>query len=325
MKARVYIYGLCNVFYDGYYIQGIKEVFNNYEFNIDKFPVLNSGVFAFIVEYENGIKKVVIDSKDSTKIDLEAFKWCDVYGKVNYCNETLRGFNKKIIAIGPSFGIKIWTLTQTFYYLVFNLIKFRNRILNKKEYAANYWRQYKRLRLKMYDYTNSSTNEVFFMNSIWKNENVTNKNRALFMESCKKNADILFEGGFAARNNGDNLGFDDKIYSKKIPLTLYIEKTKRSALVFNTPAVLNCHGWKLAEFLSLGKAIISTSHHNELPKELENNKHLIYANNQQEIEEAIDMLIKDQKIKKRLEFESRNYFDDHLAPDKVIQKLILSI
>lgn len=326
MKTKVYVYGLSNVFYDGYYIQGIKEVFKNYEFNIDKFPAFENGVFAFIVENENITKKIVVDSKDSNKIDSAAFDWCDVYGKVNYNKESLLSCNKeKIIPIGPSFGIKIWTLAQTFYCFTFNFIRFRNHILNKKEFAANYWRQYKRLRLNAYCFTNSSVNKIFFLNSIWKRESATNTNRALFIQNCKKNADVSFEGGFAARSNGDNLGFDDMIYSKKIPLKLYIQKIKKSALVFNTPAVLNCHGWKLGEFLALGKAIISTSHYNELPKELKHDKHLIYANNQQEIEQAINRLIKDPKIKKRLEFQSRNYFNEFLAPVKVIQKLIACV
>lgn len=323
MKPKIYVYGLCDVFYDGYYIQGIKELYKNFEFNVSKFPKFSDQTFAFIIESDNYSKKIIIDSKDSNQINLTELEWSDVYGKVNYNLDSLldKG-HEKIVAIGPSFGVKIWGLFETLYYLTFNFIRFRHPALNKREFAANYWRQYKRSRLKDYNLIQSSINEVFFLNSIWKKESETNKNRALFIETCKNNKDINFEGGFAARHNGDNLGFDDLVYSEIIPLKMYIKKIKNSAFVFNTPAVLSCHGWKLAEFLALGKAIISTSHYNELPEVLLNEKHLMYVKSQSEINIVIKKLITDISFKRKLELESRKYFDTYLTPIKVITKLI---
>ncbi|MNL32117.1 hypothetical protein D3C87_1539470 [compost metagenome] len=209
--------------------------------------------------------------------------------------------------------------------MAINYIRFKDVISNKREFVANYWRQYKRLRLKKYKTSQSSTNDVFFINSIWKQEAETNNNRALFIESCKNNSNIHFEGGFASRNDGDNLGFDDLIYSEKIPFKVYLKKIKNSAFVFNTPAVLSCHGWKLAEFLALGKGIISTSHYNKLPADLLNNEHLIYADNRDDIANAIRKMLSDINFKRKLEFESRKYFDEYLAPKKVITRLIQNI
>ena len=37
----------------------------------------------------------------------------------------------------------------------------------------------------------------------------------------------------------------------------YLRGTRRSAVVFNTPSVCQCHGWKLAEYLAMGKATVS--------------------------------------------------------------------
>ncbi|KDN56038.1 glycosyltransferase [Flavobacterium seoulense] len=322
-KTKVYIYGLCNVFYDGYYILGLKAVYGNFEFNISKFPNFNQGTFAVIIEDNNELKNIIIDSRDSNEIDTNWLEWCDIYGKINYNKEKLFVTNEnKIIAIGPSFGIKIWDLFYTLYYLILNFFRFKNTISNKKEFIANYWRQYKRFRIDCYTPSISSENGVFFISSIWKKEEVTNKNRALFIECCKSNLNINFEGGFAARTDGDNLGFEKYVYSKKIHLKLYIKKIKNSAFVFNTPAVLNCHGWKLAEYLALGKAIISTSHINTLPNDLINGKHLIYADSANKIKLATEELIMDRNLKFKLEFNSRKYFEKYLAPRVVVQKLI---
>lgn len=326
MKSKVYIYGLCNVFYDGYYILGIKEVFGNFEFNISKFPNLKQGTFAVIIENDNGSKKIIIDSTDSNTADKLGIEWCDVYGKVNYKEEFLTKTEaEKIVEIGPSFGIKIWNGFTSARYLALNFLRFKSKVTDKREFVANYWRQYRRFRLKEYLPATSSKNVVFFISSIWKNEILTNKNRALFIECCKSNKDIHFEGGFAARTDGNNLSFDHLVFSKKVSLKIYIQKTKKSAITYNTPAVLSCHGWKLGEFLALGKAIISTPHFNKLPAELIDNKHLIYANGEQEITSAIKKIVADDELKSKLEFNSRMYFDNYLAPKKVIERLINKI
>lgn len=323
MKSKIYIYGLCNVFYDGYYIQGLRQIYGQLEFNVSKFPKFDQGTFAFIIENKKQSLKVIIDSEDSSVINTSQLEWSDRYGKVNYNTTTIPFENQsKILAIGPSFGIQIWNLIQTIYYGSFNFITFRSSITNKKEFLANYWRQFKRLRLKKYKPSKSSSNEVFSLNSIWKLENETNQKRALFINTCKSKDNLKFEGGFAARSNGDNLSFENLVYSKKIPLKIYLKKIKNSAFVFNTPAVVSCHGWKLAEFLALGKAIISTSHFNVMPSDLQNNIHVLYADDESQLLDKIDKLINNEDLKRNLEMGSRLYFDEYLAPEKVIKRLV---
>ncbi|MBF4465638.1 glycosyltransferase [Flavobacterium sp. LC2016-12] len=328
MKSKVYVFGLCDVFYDSYYIKGLYELFGTIEYNISKFSGLNQGTFAFIIEDGNNApKKIIIDSKDSDRVDEFALNWCSVYGKVNYNPANLKFENvNKIRPIGPSFGIRIWNFFEMFYYLVLNFFRFKKSISNKREFIANYWRQYKRFSLKKYENKiASSKNEVFFMNSLWKQEPETNKNRAMFIKVCKDSTKVHFEGGFAARKNGNNFGYENFVYSKRISLGLYLKKNKQSAFVFNTPAVLSCHGWKLAEFLALGKAIISTPHYNRMPADLINGKHVIYVSDPDQLKEAIEKLVSDIDYKKSLEKQSREYFDHYLAPKKVISRLLENV
>jgi glycosyltransferase involved in cell wall biosynthesis len=321
--TKVYIYGLCNVYYDSFYIQGIKEIFPEIEFNVSKFPDFDQGTFAFIIAKDGYETKIIIDSRDTNEIDFETFYWCDKYGKVNYNKELipLEGQNK-IIAIGPSFGIKIWNLFETTFFAIYHLIKFNAKIRNKREFIANYWRQYKRFPLGHYFPLNSKKNDVFFMSSIWKKENVTNNFRATFIKACIEDENLNFEGGFAPRKDGNNIGYDSLLYPKRILLKRYLSKTKNSAFVFNTPAVLSCHGWKLAEFLALGKAIISTPHKNSMPEPLEDNVHLVYVENIEDIEKRIKILVSDLVFKRKLEINSRDYFMRNLEPKVVINKLL---
>ena len=323
-NTKIYIYGLCNVFYDSYYIQGIKEIFSEIEYNVSRFPKLNQGTFAFIALGNGKEIKIIIDSRDTSEIDLKALDWCDRYGKVNYNLDVLISLDDKdkIIAIGPSFGIKIWNFVETVFFAFFHLVKFKSKINNKREFVANYWRQYKRLPLKDYFLSDSKNDTVFFISSIWKKEAATNNFRALFMKECIKNKDLNFEGGFAPRNDGNNLNYDSLVYRERVLLKNYLSKIKDSTFVFNTPAVLSCHGWKLAEFLALGKAIISTPHKNKMPELLEGNLHLVYVENSDDIKEKIKILLEDSALKRKLEINARDYFERNLEPKVVINKLL---
>lgn len=322
-KTKVYIYGLCNVYYDSYYILGLKEIFHEIEFNVSKFPDFQQGTFACVVCENGNETKIIIDSRDSNEIDIVSLNWCDKYGKVNLNLSTIPSDLKdKIIAIGPSFGIKIWSFTTTIYLSIINFFRFKKNIIDRRDFLANYWRQYKRKPLTDYFPKNNTKRDVFFIGTIWSKEKSTNNFRALFIKSCLMNERINFEGGFAPRNDRNNMGFDDLVYPNRLQLKAYLSKTKDSAFVFNTPAVLSCHGWKLAEFLAMGKAIISTPHVNILPELLIDNYHVLYASNTFEINEKIKLLLDDNTLKTYLQINSRDYFEKNLKPSVVISKLL---
>ena len=71
-------------------------------------------------------------------------------------------------------------------------------------------------------------------------------------------SDIRFEGGFRPRQNHDVTGYEEFTVPGSFGMREYMDKTKQSMLAFSTPAVHDCFGWILGEYLALGKAIIST-------------------------------------------------------------------
>lgn len=325
MNKKIYVYALCDVFYDSFYLKGIQEVFSFYTFNIDKFPKFRQGTFAVLILDANSCIKLIIDSRDTNEYNEDELNWCDVYGKVNYNHSCIpKKYREKIRPIGPSFGIKIWNFPITMLKCINNYLKFRKHILNKREFLANYWRQYNRLSIDFYQYSPSLNQYVFFTGSIWKREPVTNEARATFIKACNNINKIVFEGGFAPRKDGNNLDFGNLVVTKRYGLLEYIQKIKLSAMVFNTPAVLSCHGWKLGEFLALGKAIITTNHLNALPAKLEDNIHVVYVNFNETIADKINLILKDENLKAILEKNSKQYFNEYLAPKKVIERLLIN-
>ena len=323
---KILIYSPVDVFYYSFYIEGLYRLYGrkNVSFSISGFPAFAPRIFAARITENGRESKVVIDALDTSTIYDQPLEWCDVYGKVNYNLASLPLENqKKILAVGPSFGVKLWSFPRTIIFAISNYLKSRERLHNKKYFFTSYSRQFKRLPLEVYEKNYQiRTNYIYFISSLWEKEMHTNRSRALFIEACKGLNEIDFEGGFAPRSDHKTLGFSVLI-AERIPPKRYIRKIKKSFAVFNTPAVQGCHGWKLAEFLALGKAVISTGLNNVLPAPLENRKHLHFVSSTtEEIEKALKELLENTEYRKELERNSRHYFFEHLAPVKVIKKLL---
>jgi len=322
---KVFISASCDMHYGSFYIYGLYQLYGkkNVKFSSQYFKAFkhNNHFLAFIIKENNNIKKVIIDFTDSKLIDESALDWSDVYGKINL-DDNVR-VHPKIMAIGPSFGIRIYSLYETIWLASSNFLRSYNNIPNKRKFFSDYKAQYKRPQLAHYSYKPSESNFVFFMSSLWKQDIKTNKFRANFIQSCKANKSVDFEGGFAPRTKNDVKGYEELTCLGRIVMQDYLKKTKLSALVFNTPAVKECHGWKLAEYLCLGKAIISTPMERALPKELEDKVHLLFTKGStDDITEKVNAIISNVVLRQQLEDNAQTYFENHLAPRQVITKLV---
>lgn len=329
---KIIISPVFDAFYYSFYLQGVHDAFPDHgiSFSVQPFPSFTEKCLAFIISDGTTANNIIIDCTDGSEIRPKELAWCDIYGKVNLNLADLPNENAgKVVPIGPSFGINIWSPLKSWYLSCGNLIKAFNKISNSKEHIANYRRQYK-YRLPISSFSPSEVSQsdyIFHLSSLWKNDPVTNSNRALFIDVCRQLSDtssLTFEGGFAPLLPGHPVsGFDGMVHERRYPLSEWMEKTRRSCVVFNTPAVYSCHGWKLPEYLALGKAIISTPLARELPAPLIHGQHIHYVEaDQDEIKSAIDRISSDHEYRQNLEHNARAYFDEHLRPDRVIKRLV---
>lgn len=340
-KYKVYLDPSSNITYSSYYIKGLYELFGkkSVRFSADYFPDLNKrqddysydAYMAFVIIH-NGMKsKVIIDFGDDSPVRENAYQWCDIYAKVNYNPaKTSVQFKDKIHSIPPGFGIKIWNIFEALYFSFFNLIqlKFKPQIplIN---YFRSYLSQFKQLPLKHFTTEKSSRskneNNVFFVSSLWPHANCimgTNVYRKLFIESCLRSG-VNFEGGFwvSDSNHPQFQEFKHLTFNNRYTLPDYIEKTKKSTLVFNTPAVHNCHGWKLGQFLAMNKAIISTPFQNKMPEDLVHGENIHFVKNEQELDAAVDKIISDKDYREKLEKGAKQYYLKYVTPVSVITQI----
>jgi hypothetical protein len=338
---KVFIDPSCKVSYSSFYIHGLYEVFGkeNISFSAKYFKELkrkadshaHDHYLAFVIIGQNVRPvKIIVDFRDKPSIKENAYEWSDKYAKINYNDKlTDKRFLKKVILIPPGFGIKIWNLWETLYYGFSNYIKsFFILRISLRKYLEDYAIQYKRPVLN--DFFSPSTLPdnfrrpyVYFNSRLWFQQNCiegTNLNRKDFVEHCKA-MNCTFEGGFFASADHSQYEEFKNIIARKDDTKTYFEKTKLSTLVFNTPTVHNCHGWKLAEFLAMGKAIISTPFSNMLPVDLEHGKNIHFISDPKELKSAIELLFSNDDYKESLEAGAKEYYLNYVNPTSVIKNI----
>lgn len=334
--------------YSSYYILGLRRLFGESAIIYDVGPFLsmdypstkeyNSGM---PVVFDDGEKqyKLFIDFEDLPKIEADRYEWCDVYAKFNTAFGDVDKY-PKLFVIGPAFGVTLDSKFKVLLDYVNHYIKARKyTAISAKLYLRDYVYSFVRRR-NIEDYEKPveiRPNYIFHASTLWYNEfawTCTNKYRGEFLKACQK-AGVEIEGGLfylgenpAVLREMPDYGrykteYKDFIYESRLSMDDFIRKTKESFVVFNTPAVCGCHGWKLAEYLCMGKAIISTPLTREMPGEgLIHGKNVHFVDSTEEIYDAVVRIREDIAYRQQLERGAREYYEQYLAPEVVINRIL---
>ena len=319
----------CDALYAQYYILGAGMIAG--------FPhvIFDSGPFTafkhtrdyvpMIIETAQGDRRqIVIDFGDTPTFRKELYAWADVYAKVNLTPETQQT-HEKMMPIGPaSIGIRLYPKWMTPWVAIRRYMSASGRIPSAAEFFASYKAGLRRLTFDGYrEALRARPDYVHFVSTLWKDDRVANDFRVNFMEAIRQVPGLIFEGGFVPRADGQTLGYDAYIGPDFEPLEVYRRKIGRSFVVFNTPAVKKCHGWKLPEFLAWGKAIISTPPVRMFPEPLEDGVHwLLTDGTVDHMVACIQRLQDEPELYDSLQINARDYFDRCLRPDVVMRRII---
>lgn len=334
----------CKINYASYYLYGLYQIFSKkiikfkkLEYQISTRQELHAG-FGMLVRYNDGTSvKIFIDTNDPNTIYENFYNWCDVYGKINLSESDQN--KPKVYAIGPSFGVKLWGPIKTIFLSFLNYTKV---IYTKDPYKVSfitYIKDYiytfvRRSNFKEYTAERiENPNYVFAMNTLWYDNvsmQTTNKYRGEFINICK-NVFEKYDVGLFYIPGAENefppyqqykKEFKDILIDKRIGMKDYLKGTRLSSIVFNTPSVCQCHGWKLAEYLAMGKAIISTPLSNVMPGDFKNGEHYICCNDVDSMEQMIRALHDDETMRNELKCNAKKYFEEYLSPHAVINRIL---
>lgn len=351
MGIKVFVDPLMFPWAESFYYQGLLDLFGkqNVEFNPSYFVDIPNNparpnTFNFIIWESDKTTRYAIDWFDANTINNKhAYDWCDVYGKVNlnWSVTPLSEFGK-LVPVPPSMGIKCHSLSGAICDLVSNCSK--AGILLKKDfvrYARYYYREYNRLPLDSYQYNPDLVQNgyVFFLNTLWYNANWNDNDERLntprynIMKYVNELPFVDFDGGFVAHNkrnvkNGyesSDYKYGDFVVHRRVKATEYMNKLTKSFVALNTGGVVSCFGWKLAEYLAKGKAIVSLPFVNNLAVPLEHGKNIHFVEcDRDSIQSALIYIYENQDYRMELERGSRLYWETYCKPSVVIYNLMNS-
>ena len=330
--------------YASFYIQGLIDLFGRQRIRITAqgFPDWESGAervsfdhyFSFILEGDTGqVLKVVVDYRDKTNFSVPALDWCDCYGKVNLKTGSAEfqalssPLREKIQPIGPGFGVRVWALGKSLMTAITCLTAARHFDTRPslRQVASGFHWQIKRPRLADYAVAPGSHGYVFHASSLYAsqaNGESTNRLRATFVRAARQSG-AVFEGGLVATKASPvPKEFRDVLAERYFPARDYMRRTERSAIVFSTPAVWGCLGWKLGEYLAMGKAIISTPIEHDLPAPLRHGEHIHIVRDEPEMLSAVRALLGNEDLRLTIAANARAYYEKHLSPERVLERLV---
>jgi glycosyltransferase involved in cell wall biosynthesis len=251
---------------------------------------------------------------------------------VNHDPSLLRnGETERVVPLGPSFGVRDWGGLLHTCQDMWRILRGGGGVFatDGSRHGAIWWTRNSRKQFldrlpeSRYQPGTADPGYVFFASWAWKQHDAPNRSRARFMRACRTLPDIRFEGGFAPRRRNDIPDIDDLMAHRIYPFSDWLARTRRSVVAFNTPAVHECLGWKLGEFLALGKAILSLPLTRQMPSPLVHGENVHFVDdNQDAMVDAIALLARDRQYRSRLERAARSYYLAELAPERAIRRLV---
>ena len=326
--------------YSGFYLEGLRQVLGPGAVRFARTPVREltysstesfDHYVALIVSEGKRRARLVIDFRDKDSLDPEAHEWADIYAKVNCTQGQVTDLG--VLPVGPGFGVRPAGARYRFDWPVRAVASHSLRSSDRASapslrYQAADWVYAVSRLAPITDYVPATSDPgyVFYVASLWSHANCveeTNPWRAAWMCAASSTPGVHFEGGFVGGATDPQWErYSDLHLRDRVSLQQWIERTQRSVAVFNNPAVWGCHGWKLAQFCALGKAIVSTPAAGPLPADLRHgvDAHIVHAPD--ELSRALCRIREDEDYRQRLEAGARRYWDAHLRPEAVATKLL---
>lgn len=318
--TQVLIYPSFDASYYSYLLDGLRRVFGGFRYVRTGFPRVGLWQMALTIDG----RKIIIAAEDNPEFVPALLDWCDVYAKVNIDPANIPETHRhKVVSIAPVFGLRVFSYPELARRLLLSLAYVPVNTSGRfKQRIRGYVRQ-RRIRrpIDYYCPAPSTDDYLFFSAELWKMEQEgANRLRRYFIEAARA-LPIEVDAAFIARR--DVPGYEHLSRPTRIPHDAYIANTQRSAVVFNTPAVLDCHSWKLSEYLALGKAILATPNARMLPAPLEHGVHIHYVEPTREaITDGLTCLMARHDYRHTLERNARIWWETYGSPEQTIRRLL---
>lgn len=104
----------------------------------------------------------------------------------------------------------------------------------------------------------------------------------------------------------------------------YIETIKKNYICITSEGLHHSIGWKFAEYVAAGKAIISEPLYYEVPYGFEENKNYLVYSDTDSLIDKCELLLNDISEVHRMEENNRKYYSEHVRADMLIKDSLLT-
>lgn len=301
-------------------------------FDIDQLP----GVLVSV-----NSKLVFFDLLDSCQIESEILVAVDFYLKRSYARTGYT--SKKIIPLGLNFEIynhyPYWFEIYRFLSLNYKQQKsFKSRLSVILDSVGIGFMP----RIKNFEdsYTDDVGDNILFMARTWdpheagtnlslaeqEDRYKINSERAELIKRLKSEFGKKFIGGFSQTSHSlkefpNQVMPDNSLARKKN----YLNLVKDVTICIATTGLHGSIGWKMAEYVALGRAIVSEKNEIFIPYGFEEEKNYLQFNSNSHCVEQIFRLTQDRSMKTLLMNNNTQYYKDYLMPEKIIENVITQI
>ncbi len=319
MTARLVVSAGSSHSYYGYYLDGLAAVYPDagLAFAVEPLPPLRSARDGLAVLTPDGFK-LYFAADDHATVDEAALDWCDAYGQINVDPSSPR--DGRVVALGPGFGIRPSGLVRAMSSVVRASHADRAGLGGTVSRVRALVRHHRdRQPLAGYVTRPSEPDYLFLLATEWQRYPAVNERRAQLIRALRGIDGLRFEGGLVSGSRPAVIG---DVGWPSMSLPDYLARVGASVAAINTPAVHDCLGWKLGEYLALGKAIVSLPLTRVLPGDPEPDEIMFVAAGDDEIVESVVRLRADDRLRRALEARSRHYFDTVVAPEPAVRRVL---
>lgn len=323
--SKLVVHPAAELSYASFVLEGLAALLGpaSIQYSTEGFPNRFGGgrVLAFY-RSDDPTARCFLTFHDHPRVNQMGVQWARVYGMVNVREEDVAD---EVVPLGPTFGVRLTSSLLTARHIVhaWSWAGVRPPRDAAERARAVYQHQRRRTTIARYHAGRSDPDYIFFTAWPWAKHTNVNPPRARFIEASRRSPGLTFEGGFAPRRRRDLPEVIELSAPRRYSIIEYLTKMGRSAIAFNNPAVHGCHGWKLGEFLALGKAIVTLPLSRALPAPLEHGRHIhVVDGSPESLDDAIARLRRDHEYRRMLESNAREWYERHLAPVVLARRLL---
>lgn len=164
--------------------------------------------------------------------------------------------------------------------------------------------------------------KVIFFTRLWDGENTINNTRIEVIRQLKKEFGGKFMGGIRDSELARRLAPDIIVSKRQTERGRYLRMVQDSDICIGSTGLHDSIGWKTAEYVVMGKAIVCEELKYEVPGGFSPEKNYIPFSDAEGCVNAVEKLVNDPEYMYQMKLNNLMYYYQYLMPDRMIKRTL---